>query len=175
MLTALLLSALLPVTAMTSTPDVADLEKRLSTEGVESVNVALITQWPAALVTLNRRTAGCELPAVSLSARLSRGGTQAVSAHRESLRTAAGQCPGIVLALISVDEVPKICASSASWTITQMARELRRRMKEIDADEVLRASPRGKACRAAYLYELENTRVGLRVAPPRSASGQRAR
>jgi hypothetical protein len=48
-----------------------------------------------------------------------------------------------------------------------MARELKRRMKSIDQHEVLRTSPRGRACRAAYLYELQNTRVGLQAGPPR--------
>jgi hypothetical protein len=42
-------------------------------------------------------------------------------------------------------------------------------MKSLEADDMLYASPRGKACHAAYLYELQNTRVGLRVAPPRTA------
>jgi len=44
---------------------------------------------------------------------------------------------------------------------------LRRRIADIDSDELLRSSRRGQACRAAYVYELENTRVVVR----RAASG----
>jgi hypothetical protein len=36
-------------------------------------------------------------------------------------------------------------------------------MQAIDTEETLRSTERGKACRAAYLFEFQNTRVGLRV------------
>jgi hypothetical protein len=160
----MLATALLPGRVMASEALVTDLEQRLSRQGVDEVNAYLGAPPSASMVALNERTADCDLQAVSLSVQLARGsGSKAVNAHRESLRVAVGRCTGFVLALLSPKEVPRFCASAASWTIMQMARELRRRIRSIEADEVLRTSPRGKACRAAYLYELNNTRVGLRA------------
>ena len=165
-----LVAAAFPAGASASDTLVADLEQRLSREGAEAVNTYLSTKGSATLNSLNHSTANCELQAVSLSIRLTRGShSKTVDAHGESLRVAVGRCTGFVLALLSPKEVPKFCASVASWTLMQTARELRRRMSAIDADAVLRSSPRGKACRAAYLYELQNTRVGLQVRPARTA------
>lgn len=159
-----LAAAVWPGPVMTSQTLIADLEQRLSRQGVDEVNAYLGAPSSASMLDLNQRTADCDLQAVSLSVQLVRGsGSKAVNAHREALRVAVGRCTGFVLALLSLKEVPKICASVASWTIMQMARELRRRIRSIEASEVLRTSPRGKACRAAYLYELNNTRVGLRA------------
>lgn len=166
--------AIFPVAASAMDADLADLEQRLARQSPEAVNTFLGNERPSALAELNQGTARCELPAVSLAVRLSRGGSaRVVEAHRDALRTALGDCPGFVLALLAPREVPRICASVASWTLTQTARELRRRMRNIDADEVLRTSPRGKACRAAMLYELQNTRVGLRIGASPPVSGPR--
>ena len=165
-LAAMLAAAVLPGAVVASETLVRELEQRLSAQGVDEVNAYLGTQGSANLVTLHRSTTGCDLHAVSLSIQLGRGSSsKTVDAHREALRVAVGSCTAFVLALLSPNEVPKVCASAASWTVTQMARELRRRIKSLDADETLSASPRGKACRAAYLYELQNTRVGLRIGP----------
>lgn len=159
-----LAAAVLPGTVMASQTLVAELEQRMSRQGVDEVNAYLGAPSSASMLDLNQRTADCDLQAVSLSVQLARGsGSKAVNAHREALRVAVGRCTGFVLALLSLKEVPRFCASVASWTIMQMARELRRRIRSIEADEVLRSSPRGKTCRAAYLYELNNTRVGLRA------------
>jgi hypothetical protein len=54
----------------------------------------------------------------------------------------------------------------------QTVRELRRRIAAIESDESLRSSPSGKSCRAAYAYELQNTRVILKSAPPSSRKGE---
>jgi hypothetical protein len=110
---------------------------------------------------------------VSLAVRLGRGrNNRAAAAHGEALRAAAGRCPGFVLALVTPQEVPRLCTSMAAWGPAQTARELRRRIAEIDADERLRDSARGKACRAAYHHELHNTRVVVKraTAPARAAS-----
>ncbi len=145
---------------------VAELDQRWAADGVEKVNAYLIAHEAAALNPLRHSTARCELGAVSLSVRLARGDDRrATDAHAESLRIALGRCTGFVLALLALHEVPRFCSSSASWTIMQTVRELRRRMRSIEADAVLRASPRGKACSAAYLHELQTTRVGLRAGP----------
>jgi hypothetical protein len=153
---------------------VNELEQRLSRSSVDAVNVYLNSHWSTAMAPLNRQTASCELHAVSLSVRLSRGSNpRAVRAHGEALRAAVGGCPRFVLAMVAPAEVPRYCASVASWGPAQTARELRRRMGDIDADELLRGSRRGQACRAAYLYELENTRVVVRRAAPNArAAGQ---
>jgi len=157
-------AAVFPVAAIASDALVADLEQRLSRQGADKVNEYLSGSFD--MVALNESTARCELQAVSLSIQLARGSrSKAVDAHREALRAAAGSCTGFVLALLSPKEVPTFCASVSSWTVGQMARELRRRIKSIEGDELLRSTQRGKACRAAYLYELNNTRVGLRVGP----------
>lgn len=159
-----LAAAALPGPAAASDTLVADLERRLSREGVDEVNAYLGAPSSAPMASLTQSTVACDLQAVSLAVQLARGsGSKVVDAHREALRVAVGNCTGFVLALHSPKEVPKVCASVASWTVSQMARELRRRIKRIETDELLSASPRGKACRAAYLYELHNTRVGLRV------------
>ncbi|MEO8153173.1 MAG: hypothetical protein ABI605_08900 [Rhizobacter sp.] len=162
-----LATALLPMAAAASDTLVTDLEQRLSRQGVDEVNAYLSAQGSATLSALYRSTASCDLQAVSLSIQLTRDhSSKVVDAHKESLRVALGHCTGFVLALLSPHEVPKLCSSVASWTVTQTARELRRRMRSIEADDTLRSSPRGKACHAAYLYELQNTRVGLRIGAP---------
>ena len=164
---------MLPCTAHAADPLVAELEQRLSSAGVESVNGFLSAPPDAALLSrFNRQTAACELHAVSVAVRLARGvaHANAVQAHEEALRAATGRCTRFVLALVSAAEVPKVCASQASWGMAQTARELRRRIAAIDADGLLRGTGQGRACRAAYLYELRNTRVTLRVASPRPAA-----
>jgi hypothetical protein len=88
-----------------------------------------------------------------------------VQAHREALRTAVGLCTAFVLDLATPEEVPRYCMSVAAWSVTQTARELRRRMAAIEADEALRTSPKGKACHAAYHHELHNTRIVLKSQP----------
>ena len=146
---------------------VSELERRLAAGGVVAVNASLESNSAANLRQLNAQTAACELQAVSLSIRLARGGSaKVVAAHKDALRLAVGDCTRFVLALLAPSEVPKFCASVESWTVMQTARELRRRISAIEADELLRSSQRGQACRAAYLYELQNTRVGLTTRPP---------
>ena len=155
-------------------PLLADLEQRLSHSGVEAVNRYLNAHWTSAMVPLNHKTAACELHAVSLAVKLSRSrDARAVQAHGEALRASAGGCPRFVLAMVSPAEVSHYCASVSSWGPAQTARELRRRIGDIDADEQLRTSRRGQACRAAYVYELENTRVVVkRAAPGARAAGK---
>jgi hypothetical protein len=166
-------AALLLAGAATSPPAaaaadafIADLEQRLAGNGVDHVNAWLASQGPAAMAPLNQRTAACDLRAVSLSMRLNRGAdARAAKAHTESLRAAAGNCTRFILGLATLEEVPRYCGSIESWSASQTARELRRRMAAIDADEVLRSSQRGRSCRAAYDHELHHTRVVLRVRP----------
>jgi len=156
----------LPAVAMSANEPVARLEQRLRTDGVEGVNTYLGGQ-SSALADLGQRTADCDTQAIGLAVKLSRGKSSKVTeAHREGLRIAVGTCTDNVLSLLSLNEVPKICAAASSWTMTQTARELRRRMRAIETDEALRSTERGKACGAAYLYELQNTRVGIRVEQP---------
>jgi hypothetical protein len=168
-------AAALPCTALAMDSLVAELEQRLARAGVESVNEHLSAHANAALLArLNRQTASCDLQAVSLAIRLARDtNARAVQAHEESLRTATGRCARFVLALVSAAEVPRVCASQPFWGAAQTARELRRRMADIDADRLLRSTEQGQACRAAYLYELKNTRVTLRVASPSPAAAAR--
>ena len=168
--------AVLPGSARAVDALVAALEQRLASAGVESANDHLMSAQPdvALLSRFNRMTAACELHAVSLAIRLARGTRdKAVQAHEEALRTASGRCARFVLALVSPAEVPRVCASQAAWGAAQTARELRRRIADIDADKLLCGTAQGQACRAAYLYELKNTRVTLRVASPRSAVQER--
>ena len=154
---------MLPAVAFSSNELVSTLEQRLRTDGVEGVNAYLAKQ-SSALADLNQRTADCDTQAIGLTVKLSRGkNSKTTEAHREALRSAVGTCTENVLSLLSLNEIPKICASVSSWTVTQTARELRRRMRAIDTDEALRSTERGKACGAAYRFEFENTRVGLRV------------
>lgn len=168
-------AALLPGCALALDPLIAELEGRLARAGVESVNEHLSAPPDAALlVRLNRRTAACELQAVSLALRLAHGANErAVQAHEEALRAASGRCTRFVLALAAAADVPRLCASQPGWGAAQTARELRRRIAEIDADRLLRGTAQGRACRAAYLHELKTTRVTLRVASPRPAAQPR--
>ena len=167
-------AAIVPCTALAADPLVAELEQRLASAGVESVNDYLSAHPDSEMARFNRQTASCELQAVSLAIRLARSANaRAVQAHEESLRAASGRCARFILALASAAEVPKVCASQAAWGAAQTARELRRRIADIDADKLLRATAQGQACRAAYLYELKNTRVTLRVASPSPAAPER--
>ncbi|HEX6018953.1 MAG TPA: hypothetical protein VFZ28_12720 [Burkholderiaceae bacterium] len=148
-----------------------DLEQRLAHGGADAVNAHLVAHWPGAMVPLGRRTAACELHAVSLTVRLARSrNARAVQVHREALRSASGDCARFVLAMATLTEVPTYCGSLSAWGPAQTARELRRRIADIDTDELLRASQRGRTCRAAYVYELENTRVVVRRSAPRPAA-----
>lgn len=151
--------------ALASEALTSDLDQRLRKDGLEAVNVYLGAR-PSAMAELHQSAADCNPQAVDLTVRLSRGGSSKVSAlHKESLRIAAGGCAEFVLLRLHPTEISKICASVSSWTVSQMARELRRRIHEINADERLSRSQSGKACRAAYLYELQNTRVGIQAGP----------
>jgi len=146
---------------------VGDLEQRLAQSGADAVNTHLVAQWSQAMVPLNQKTAACELHAVSLSVRLARShNTRAVAAHDEALRAATGQCVRFVLAMAAPAEVPRYCGSVSTWGPAQTARELRRRIGDIEGDALLRASRLGQACRAAYVYELEHTRVVVRRTAP---------
>jgi hypothetical protein len=162
---ALFASCLAP-SARAFEPVTPALEQRLRQSGVEAVNDHLSAN-AFDLALLHRDTEGCAARAVGLTIQLSRGPrSKTTEAHLDSLRTALGRCTGLVLSLVSAAEVPKVCASVASWTVMQTVRELRRRMRLIEADEALRASPNGKACSAACLHELKTTRAGLRASPP---------
>lgn len=147
----------------------AALEQRLKQLGVEAVNEHLALDANAFdLALLHRDTEGCVTRAVALTVELSRGRPSATAeAHTDSLRTALGRCPGLVLSRVSASEVPKVCSAVASWTLMQTVRELRRRMRLIEADEALRNSSRGKACSESCLHILKTTRVGLQASPPR--------
>lgn len=146
-------------------PVTADLEQRLRQHGVEAVNDHLAQPASAFdLALLHRDTEACATRAVRLTLELSRGRrSKTTEAHTDSLRTALGRCTGLVLSLVSPSEVPKVCASVASWTVMQTVRELRRRMRIIAADEALRTSPQGRACSEVCWHELRTTRAGLRV------------
>jgi hypothetical protein len=152
---------------------VGELEQRLARSNVDAVNAHLVAHWSSAMLPLHRQTAACQRPAVSLTVRLSRGHhTRAAGAHGDALRAAAGRCAGFVLALLAPVEVPRLCTPMSTWGPATAARELRRRIADIDADAQLRASSRGQACRAAYHHELHNTRVVVKraAAPARPAS-----
>ena len=156
---------------MAADSHVAELEQRVTRSGADSVNAHLSEPAGAAsMARLNRQTAACDLQAVSLTIRLAHGANvQAVQAHEESLRAATGRCARFVLALALAADIPKVCASQAAWGAAQTARELRRRIADIEADKLLRGTAQGQACRAAYLDELKNTRVTMRVASPSPA------
>jgi hypothetical protein len=138
---------------------VAELEQRLDRGGAARL---LQDLGDDGLAALHRRTADCELAAVSLTLRLAREAAAAAAPHVDALRLANGRCPRYVLAIAEHDEVARVCASLASWGPAQTARELRRRIAVIEADPLLGASAQGRACRDAYWYELRNTRVVLK-------------
>lgn len=162
---ALALALVLPQPVRADDARLDALAQRLDTAGADTVNAELLRQGGSAMAELNRRTADCEFAAVSLSVRLGRTrDARAAGAHAESLRAANGRCTRFVLALLRPDEIARYCGSLPQWGPAQTARELRRRMGEIDADAQLRASHSGRACRAAYLHELQTTRVVVRRA-----------
>lgn len=165
-------AATLPGLALATDAYVAELEQRLTRSGADSVNAHLSEPAGAAsMAGLNRQTAACDLQAVRLTIRLAHGANmRAVQAHEEALRAATGRCARFVLALASAADIPKVCASQAAWGAAQTARELRRRIADIEADKLLRGTAHGQSCRAAYLDELKNTRVTLRVASPPPAA-----
>jgi hypothetical protein len=155
--------ALVPALAMASEALVSDLDRRLHTLGVDGVNAYLIAR-PSAMAELNQGAADCDPRAIDVAVKLSRSAdTKAAALHTEALRIAVGTCTELVLSQLSQNEVPKVCAAASSWTLSQTARELRRRIRQIEADERTRPTQWGTACSAAYLYELQNTRVGIRA------------
>jgi hypothetical protein len=145
---------------------VDQLERRLARSGIDAVNAHLVSHATTEMLPLHQQTAACRRPAVSLTVRLSRGSqTRIAGAHGDALRAAAGRCPGYVMALLTPQEVARLCTSMASWGPATAARELRRRIAAIDADAPLRDSARGQTCRAAYHHELHHTRVVVKRAP----------
>jgi hypothetical protein len=159
------LTCLLPPLARADEAWLDALEQRLAHAGADTVNAELQREGGSAMAELNRRAAGCEFPAVSLAVRLARTRDgRAAGAHALSLRAANGSCTRFVLALVRPDEIARYCGSLPHWGPAQTARELRRRMGEIDTDAQLNTSPNGRACRAAYLHELQTTRVVVRRA-----------
>ncbi len=145
---------------------VDQLERRLARSGVDAVNAHLVAHAATEMLPLHQQTAACRRPAVSLTVRLGRGrDTRVAGAHGDALRAAAGRCPGYVMALLTAEEVARLCTPMASWGPATAARELRRRIAAIDADALLRDSARGQACRAAYHHELHHTRVVVKRAP----------
>lgn len=168
-LVAAVVAVWLPLSAAAFESVTAALEQRLKQQGVEAVNDHLALDAHAFdLALLHRDTEGCAARAVGLTVELSRGRPSATTdAHTDSLRTALGRCTGLVLSLVSAGEVPKVCSAVASWTLMQTVRELRRRIRLIEADEALRNSPRGRACSETCLHILKTTRVGLQASPPR--------
>jgi hypothetical protein len=167
-------AVMLPAVAVAPEALVPELEQRLAGGSVETVNAYLVANTSSALLPFSQQVAACELRATSLAVRLSRSSNaQGTQAHVEALRIAVGRCTGFVLALASQPEVSKFCASVPTWTVGHTVRELRRRMAAIEADEVLRNSQSGKSCRAAYLHELQTTRVVLRSANPEPRATQR--
>jgi hypothetical protein len=139
-----------------------EIEQRLERHGADAANAHLLSHR-GAMSALNRKTASCDLSAVSLAVRLARSrDARAQEAHGEALRAASGVCTAFVLAVAAPSEIPRYCGSLATWGPAQTARELRRRIAAIDADSALSANPRGQACKAAYWHELHNTRVVVR-------------
>lgn len=162
----LLVLAVLAAPALASEALLARLEQRVRTDGIETVN-AYLGARPSDMGALHQGAADCIPQAIDLAAKLGRSANASANKlHHESLRIAAGGCAEYVLSRLSLGEVPKICSAVGSWTVTQMARELRRRIQEIEGHESLKASERGKACSAAYVFVLQNTRVGVRAYPP---------
>lgn len=159
------LALLLPLLSRADDAWLDALEQRLAATGADAVNAELLRQGGEPMAELNRRAAGCEFAAVSIAVRLGRThDTRAAGAHMQSLRAANGLCARFVLALVRPDEIARYCGSLPQWGPAQTARELRRRMGVIDADAQLRATHSGRACRAAYLHELQTTRVVVRRA-----------
>ena len=149
---------------------VTELEQRLARSNVDAVNAHLLAHWQSAMVPLHQQTSACQRQALNLTVRLSRGRHPgAAGAHGDALRAAAGRCLVDVMALLSMMEVPRLCTSMASWGPATAARELRRRIAAIDADALLRDSPRGQACRAAYHHEQHHTRVVVKRVVPAAA------
>ena len=108
------------------------------------------------------RVENCNLAAVSESIAAHRQ-TAADGPALDALRVAAGKCTRFVLALLRPSEVTQVCSSVENWSAGRTARELRRRIAEIEADSVLRSTVIGRACREAYVHELKTTRVVVRA------------
>ena len=165
--------AMLAAPAPASEALLASLEQRLRADGIERLNAYLAAR-PSDRGALHQGAADCHPQAIDLTARLGRSANPGANKlHDEALRIAAGGCAEYVLSRLSLNEVPRICSAVSSWTVTQMARELRRRIAEIEGDARLRTTENGKACSASYLFVLQNTRVGVRAVPlgqPRAAS-----
>jgi hypothetical protein len=146
---------------------VDQLERRLARGGVDALNAHLLSRASTEMLPLHQQTAACRRSAVSLTVLLGRGrDARAAGAHGDALRAAAGRCPGYVMALLTPQEVTRLCTPMASWGPATAARELRRRIAAIDAEAHLRDSARGQACRAAYHHELHHTRVVVKRALP---------
>jgi hypothetical protein len=111
------------------------------------------------------RASTCDLAALSETIELHRRAEpSAARAQLEAIRIAIGQCTGFVLAVAYVEEVRKFCSAPETYSAARTARELRRRIAALDANEVLRSSNAGQVCQAAYKHELKTTRVVLRPA-----------
>ena len=110
------------------------------------------------------RASNCDLAALSETIEVLRTSEPgAARAQLEAVRLANGRCTRFVLATAHPSEVRRFCAAPETITAVQAARELRRRIAAIEADELLGSSNAGKECRAAYQLELKTTRVVMRA------------
>jgi hypothetical protein len=109
------------------------------------------------------RASTCDLAALSETIEQHRvAEPNAARAQLEAIRIATGQCTRFVLALAYRNEIRKFCSAPETYSAARSARELRRRIAALHADESLRSSVAGQACQAAYRHELKTTRVVLR-------------
>jgi hypothetical protein len=110
------------------------------------------------------RASKCDLAALGETIEILRTSEpMAARVQLEAIRLANGRCMRFVLAAARSSEVRKFCAAPETITAVQAARELRRRIAALEADELLGSSAAGKECRAAYQLELKTTRVVMRA------------
>jgi len=139
---------------------VADLQGRLSREGVDAVNAYLSTQWESKMLPLGRMTERCEPRALRLTiALLDTRNAEALEAHGASLELAMGHCPERLLPQVPLSFVSRVCSVDSfedQGTGQKGPQELERRIAHLESARTLASTERGVVCLATYRKALRD-------------------
>lgn len=133
---------------------VADLQRRLTTSDVSTVNAYLSANWETKMKPLGNLVQHCDLRALKLGASLLQTtNLEALQGHVYFLELAMGKCPEKLLPLVPLVHIKSLCAVDAyadSHPASKLVDELDRRIQHIRTKSSLATSTAGKTCLDAY-------------------------
>lgn len=93
---------------------IAEIERRLNSSNVATVNTYLSKNWDTKMAALLAEVEECNVKAIKLSIRLlDTTNLEALAAHRFSLEIAIGECPEKVLSIAPLSHINELCTINA--------------------------------------------------------------